>query len=165
MVHVISKILRRPIKPWGSPVGSDGKEPTCCSAGDLGSIPGLGRSSGGGHGKPLQDSMENSMDRGAWRTTVYGVTKSWTQLSDSALKALCLPLFLSGKKCNGQLLVFCRKISQHSPVPQCAHSLMLAHSVSLTPYSLPSNTPANSWNFNRITSPITPCDLVYPFDT
>ena len=39
--------------------GSDGKEPTC-SAGDLGSIPGLGRSPGGGHGNPLQYScLEN----------------------------------------------------------------------------------------------------------
>ena len=43
----------------GFPGGSDGKEPTC-SAGDLGSIPGLGRSSGGGHGNPLQYScLEN----------------------------------------------------------------------------------------------------------
>ena len=43
----------------GFPGGSDGKEPTC-SAGDLGSIPGLGRSPGGGHGNPLQYScLEN----------------------------------------------------------------------------------------------------------
>ena len=43
----------------GVPGGSDGKEPTC-SAGDLGSIPGLGRSPGGGHGNPLQYScLEN----------------------------------------------------------------------------------------------------------
>ena len=37
---------------WGFPGGSDGKESTC-SARDLGSIPGLGRSHGGGHGNPL----------------------------------------------------------------------------------------------------------------
>ena len=43
---------------------------------DMASIPGLGRSSGGGHGNPLQYScMENPMDRGAWRKTVHGVTK------------------------------------------------------------------------------------------
>ena len=43
---------------------------------DMGSIPGLGRSPGGGHGNPLQYScLENSMDRGAWRATVHGVTK------------------------------------------------------------------------------------------
>ena len=48
-----------------------------CNAGDLGSIPGLGRSPGGGHGDPLQYShLENSMDRGAWRSTVHGVAES-----------------------------------------------------------------------------------------
>ena len=53
----------------GFPGGSDGKESTC-NVGDLGSIPKLGRSSGGGHGNPLQYScLENSMDRGAWWAT------------------------------------------------------------------------------------------------
>ena len=54
------------------------------NAGDLrdtGSIPGSGRSPEGGHGNPLQYShMENPMDRGAWQTTDYKVTKSWTRL-------------------------------------------------------------------------------------
>ena len=55
-----------------------GKE-SACSAGDAGSIPGSGRSPGEGNGFPLQYScLENSMDRGAWRTTVHGVAKSWT---------------------------------------------------------------------------------------
>ena len=45
--------------------------------GDEGSVPGLGRSLGGGHGNPLQYScLENHMDRGAWWATVYRVTKS-----------------------------------------------------------------------------------------
>ena len=45
------------------------------------SIPGLRRSSGEGHGKPFQYScLKNPMDRGAWRATVCGVTKSWTWL-------------------------------------------------------------------------------------
>ena len=49
----------------------------------LGPIPGSGRSPGEGNGNPLQHSyLENSMDRGAWRATVYGVTKSWTQLNN-----------------------------------------------------------------------------------
>ena len=40
---------------------------------DMGSIPGLGRSSGGGHDNPLRYScLDNSMDRGAWRATVHG---------------------------------------------------------------------------------------------
>ena len=48
---------------------------------DAGSVPGSERSLGGGHGNPLQYScLENPMDRGAWWTTVHGVTKSWTQL-------------------------------------------------------------------------------------
>ena len=46
----------------------------------MGSIPGLGRSPGGGNGNPLQDScLENSMDRGAWRAMVHRVAKSWTR--------------------------------------------------------------------------------------
>ena len=54
-----------------------------CNMGDLGLIPGLGRSLGGGNGNPLQYScLENSMDRGAWQTTVHGAAKSQTQLSD-----------------------------------------------------------------------------------
>ena len=61
-----------------SPGGSYGKE-SACSAEDLGSIPGSGRSPGGGHGNPLQYSgLENSMDRGAWRAIVHGAAKSWT---------------------------------------------------------------------------------------
>ena len=49
---------------------------------DVGSIPGLGRSSGGGHGNPLQYScLGNSMDREAWWATVHEVVKSQTQLS------------------------------------------------------------------------------------
>jgi len=51
--------------------------------GDLGSIPGSGRSLGEGNGNPLQYScLENPMDGGAWRATVHGVAKSWTQLSN-----------------------------------------------------------------------------------
>ena len=46
-------------------------------AGGMGSIPGLGRFPGGGHGNPLQYScLENSKDRGAWRTTVQEVAES-----------------------------------------------------------------------------------------
>ena len=58
------------------PGGSDGKE-SACNAGDLGLIPGLGQSPGGGHGNPLQP-MENLMDRGAWQAMDHGVAKSRT---------------------------------------------------------------------------------------
>ena len=59
--------------------GSDGKE-SACNAGDLGSIPGLGRSPREGNGYSLQCScLENPMDRGAWWATVHRVAKSWTE--------------------------------------------------------------------------------------
>ena len=65
----------QPIERMGFPCGSAGKE-SACSAGDLGSIPGLGRSPGEGKGYPLQYSgLKNSM-------TVHGVAKRGTRLSD-----------------------------------------------------------------------------------
>ena len=66
----------------GFPGGSDGKESTC-NAGDLGLIPGSGKSPGEGNGNPLQYSyLENFMNRGAWQATVHGVMKNWIRLSD-----------------------------------------------------------------------------------
>ena len=76
------------------PGGSEGKE-SACSAGDPGSIPGLGRSPGEGDDNPLQYCcLENPMDRGAWWATVHGVAKSRTGLSDLTLSLLeCRVLF------------------------------------------------------------------------
>ena len=66
----------------GFPGGSDGKE-SACNAGDPGLIPGWRRSPGEKNSYPLQYScLENPTDRGAWQTTVHGVTKSWTRLSN-----------------------------------------------------------------------------------
>ena len=60
-------------------------EESACNAGDAGSIPGSGRSPGGGNCNLLQYScLENPMDRGAWPATVHGVTKSQTRLSTRA---------------------------------------------------------------------------------
>ena len=74
--------LFHPFLPLCFPGGSDGKASTC-NAGDLGLIPGSGRSPGEGNGNPPQYScLENSMDWGAWKATVHGVTKSWTRLRD-----------------------------------------------------------------------------------
>ena len=57
---------------------------------DAGCISGLGRFPGVGNGNPLQYScLENSMDRGAWQAAVYGIPKSWTQLSDWAHTHTC----------------------------------------------------------------------------
>ena len=64
----------------GFPCNANGKE-SSASAGDardLGSIPGLGRSPGGGNGNALQYYLENPMDKGAWQATVDGVTKNDT---------------------------------------------------------------------------------------
>ena len=64
--------------PLGFPGGSDSKE-SARKAGDLGSVPGLGRSPGEGNGNPVQYScLENSMDRGAWQAIVHGVAKNQT---------------------------------------------------------------------------------------
>ena len=63
---------------WGFSGGSVGKESACNTGntGDTGSIPGLGRSPGEGHGYPLQYScLENPMNRGAWQVTVQRVAE------------------------------------------------------------------------------------------
>ena len=59
----------------GFPVGSDGKE-SAYNVGDLGSIPGWGRSPGEGNGSPLQYSgLGNPMEREAWWAAAHGITK------------------------------------------------------------------------------------------
>ena len=77
------QLLSGPSKVEGFPGGAGGKEPAANEGdkSDMGSIPGWGRSPGGGHGNPLQHScLENPMERGAWRATVHGVAKSQTRL-------------------------------------------------------------------------------------
>ena len=87
------------------PDGTDCKQ-SPRNAGDWGSVPGLGRSPGEGNGNPLQDylffllkhncftkslqysCLKNSMDKGSWRATIHGVTKSWKLLSDEHLVRL-----------------------------------------------------------------------------
>ena len=72
------KQKNRKIIQGSFPGGSDSKE-SACNAGDLGSLPGWGRSPG--EGNPLQCTcLENCTDRGAWWATVHGVAKSWTRL-------------------------------------------------------------------------------------
>ena len=97
-------------------------------AGDLGSIPGSGRSSGEGNRNSLQYScLENHMDRGAWWATVHGVAKSQTRLSDFTFTFISqyLILFRSGillsKHCSQKSCFFPRlspQITLFSPVDQ-----------------------------------------------
>ena len=63
---------------------------SACNVGDLGSIPGLGKSLGEGDGNPLRYScLENPMDRGAWQATVHGVAKTRTQVINSYFDISC----------------------------------------------------------------------------
>ena len=84
MFHILN-IARDKYIPFGLYrfcCSSDGRE-SICNAGDLGLIPGSGRSSGKGNGNLLQYScLENPMDGGAWWATVHGITKNRTQLSN-----------------------------------------------------------------------------------
>ena len=69
----------------GFPCSSVGKE-SACNVGDLGSLPGSGRSPGEGNGNPLQYScLENPMNRGAWRATVHGVARIGHDLATKLL--------------------------------------------------------------------------------
>ena len=72
----------------GFPSGSDGKE-SACNAGDLGSIPRLGRFPGEENGYPFQYScLENPMDRGASQAMVLGIPKSWNGWATNILLSL-----------------------------------------------------------------------------
>ena len=85
-------VLARTLHFEGLPWWLSDKESACNAggAGDVHSIPGCGRSSGGKHGNPLQHSpLENPMDRGAWWAIVHRVTKSRTRLSDFTFFLSC----------------------------------------------------------------------------
>ena len=81
--------LNRNLNTACFPGGSEVKA-AACNAGDLGLIPGPGRSPGEGNGNPLQYfCLENPMDGGAWWATVHGVAKSWIRLSDNFKNSAC----------------------------------------------------------------------------
>ena len=90
-------LISPPLNFLGFPGGSVVKNPPANTgdSGDMGSIPGSGRSSVEGNGNPLQYScLEYPMDRGAWRATVHRVTKSHTQLKQfSTHTHTCTVLF------------------------------------------------------------------------
>ena len=93
------------------------------NAGDLGSIPGLGRSTGEGNGNLLQYScLENPMDREAWWATVHGVAKSQPGLSDLTF-TFTLNSVVKTSHCNGNQQG--RGVCQVAWVPLLARSLKL----------------------------------------
>ena len=61
----------------GFPGGWDSNK-SACNAGDLGSVPGLGKFPGEGNGYPLYSCLENSTDRGTLQALPHRVAKSWT---------------------------------------------------------------------------------------
>ena len=75
--------IQRHFLPW-----SLNDKEFACQAGGLGSIPGLGRSPGGGHGNPLKYScLENPVDRGAWWAAVHRIAQSQTRLKQLSMRA------------------------------------------------------------------------------
>ena len=129
---------------------------------DVGLITGLGRSPGEGNGNPFQYScLENPMDRGAWRATVHGVAKSWTQVSTVEREGwICsqtrvgIYLLCSTTTCRENLRRWCIRGTKHhawplgsagqmsgaAPAPQsptCATSCTSLHSAAFRPLARP----------------------------
>ena len=94
------------LQPELVPRGSEGKA-SACNEGELGSIPGCGRSPGEGNGKPCQYScLENPMDRGVWWAIVHGVAKSQTRLNHQHTHTpLTKSAIKSGELCGQRSLV------------------------------------------------------------
>ena len=109
----------------GFPGGSDGEE-SACSAGDPGTIPGSGRSPGGGHGNPLQCScLENPTDGGACWVAGHGAAKSQTQprrltcsLSTAPWLAASSPLDVSSAFSSRKPLLITNQSNVSPPPPQ-----------------------------------------------
>ena len=77
------RIIGYPLRRFPDFPGGSNSKASVYNAGDLGLIPGSGRSPGEGNGTPLQyPCLENPMDRGTWKAAVHGVAEGWTRLSD-----------------------------------------------------------------------------------
>ena len=136
---------------------------------DLDSIPGLGRSLGEGNGYPLQYSgLENSMDREAWRATVHGVSKSWTQLSDFH--------FQTGKKIQipnnytwgyKEFTIISLVQFSHSVMPNSLWPHGLQHTrlpcPSPTPRACANSCPSSRWCHPTISSSVVPFSSLQSF--
>ena len=126
------------------------EEPTC-SAGEPSPNPGSRRSSGKGNSYPLQYSyLENSMDREAWQSTVHGITKSQTQLSETLSLSLFILALDSHPSVQFSLSVVSDSLwpheSQHAR-PPCS---------SQTPGVCSNSCPSSRWCHPTISSSVVP---------
>ena len=113
------------------PPGSSNHKETSGNAGDLGSIPGSGKSPREEHGNPLHYScLKNSMDRGAWQATVCGIIKSRTGPSNYHVK------FLSSKKGRIEINVHVQFISLFGEVASGSQRLEVASNHLIQPSHL-----------------------------
>ena len=143
------RILEWVAYPLGFPGGSEIKA-SACNAGDLGSIPGLGRFPGEGNGNPLQYScLENPIDGGAWLATVHGLQRvrhNWVtsfslslspslQLSAYALVYLCFTLVVQSQNwwCQREIMmlnhqgrrIFSRSLTLSQVPSICSHLTLM----------------------------------------
>ena len=115
-----------------------------CNAGDPGSVSGSGRSTGKGNGYSLQYScLEKFRDRGAWWTTVHGVTKSWMWLSDyhsvqfSSVSQSCLTL-CNPMNCSTPGLPVYHRLPESINSVMASNHFILRHPLLLPPSIIPS---------------------------
>ena len=105
---------RGSLQPRGQPISPALSEvkASAWNAGNQGSIPGSGRSPGGGKGNPLQYSCpENSKDRGTWRATVHGLT-GYSPWGCKDVKLLPLPKIVTWSNTNVLILMYKAKYSK-----------------------------------------------------
>ena len=124
-VHVI--LLAITLHLIDFPGGVSGKEPTCQCRGHkrTGSISGLGRSSGGGYGNPLQYScLKNPMDRGAWWATLGHQESDTTEVSKHALSVNVIIMIMHKEACQDFATTALIIVTKQNKAKHFRHSLI-----------------------------------------
>ena len=137
----------------GFPSGSDGKE-TACNVGDLGLIPGSGISPGEGNDNPLQyPCLENPMVRGTWQSTVHGIAKSQTWLSNFIITIYIIQvtkkdlLYSTGNYIQYLVKIYNRKESQKKCV--CVYIYVYIYIYKLNHFTVHLKTLFSELYFNK----------------